>query len=76
MVIGFVLVNTAVGKDREVYDALLGVSEVTELYILFGEYDVLAKIETDSVEKLSHIVINRIRSLDGVIETKTLTGAS
>ena len=41
---------------------------------MFGEYDLIAKIEGDSFEKLGDIVLNEIRSIRGVIDTKTLTG--
>ena len=39
-----------------------------------GEYDIIAKIEAEDFEKLGEIVINNIRSIKGVIDTKTLTG--
>ncbi|GAG92382.1 unnamed protein product [marine sediment metagenome] len=37
---------------------------------MFGEYDLVVKIESDDIE----VVVNKIRSIDGVIDTKTLTG--
>ncbi|GAG54282.1 unnamed protein product [marine sediment metagenome] len=47
--------------------------EIIELHPLFGEYDLLAKIEGDDFENLGVIVVNKIISIDGVIDTKTLT---
>jgi len=41
---------------------------------LFGEYDLIAKIKADDFEKLGKIVVDQIRSIEGVIDTKTLTG--
>jgi hypothetical protein len=41
---------------------------------LFGEYDLLAKIEGDDFENLGVIVVNKIRSIEGILDTKTLTG--
>ena len=49
-------------------------SELLERDPLFGEYDLIAKIEADDFEKLGNLVVNKIRSIDGVIDTKTLTG--
>jgi DNA-binding Lrp family transcriptional regulator len=49
--------------------------EIQELYPLFGDYDLIAKIQASDYEGLSEIVVNKIRALKGVNETKTLTGA-
>ncbi len=75
MAIGFVLINTAPAHEHEVYNKLSKVPEIVELYPLFGEYDLIAKIEAENFEKLGELVINKIRSIKGVIDTKTLTGA-
>jgi len=75
MAIGFVLIKVMPRKERAVYEKLAKLSEVEELYPLFGEYDLIAKINVKDFEELSDVVVNKIRSIDGVIETKTLTGA-
>ena len=62
-------------KEKEVYSRLASLEEVEELYPLFGEYDLIAKIVVKDFEELSEVVVKKIRALDGVLETKTLTGA-
>ncbi len=74
MAVGFVLISTAPAREHEVYNALLKVKEVVELHPLFGEYDLIAKIEADDFNKLGQVVVDQIRSITGVIDTKTLTG--
>ena len=74
MAIGFVLITIAPVHEHEVYTKLSKVSEVIELHPLFGEYDLLAKIEADDFDSLGEIVVNKIRSIEGIIDTKTLTG--
>jgi DNA-binding Lrp family transcriptional regulator len=74
MSIGFVLINTAPAHEHEVYNKLRKVQKIVELHPLFGEYDLIAKIESDDFEGLGDIVLNTIRSVKGVIDTKTLTG--
>ena len=49
--------------------------EIQELHPLFGDYDLIAKIQAPDYESLSDIVVNKIRAIKGVTETKTLTGA-
>ena len=75
MAIGFVLIKVMPRMESSVYEKLVKLSEVEELYPLFGEYDLIAKINVKDFEELSDVVVNKIRSIDGVIETKTLTGA-
>jgi DNA-binding Lrp family transcriptional regulator len=74
MAIGFVLINAAPAREHDVYNKLSKVPEIIELHPLFGEYDLIAKIEADDFEDLGVVVVNKIRSIDGVIDTKTLTG--
>jgi len=74
MAIGFVLISTAPAKEHEVYNELLKVKVIVELHPLFGEYDLIAKIETEDFNVLVQVVVDKIRSIAGVIDTKTLTG--
>jgi DNA-binding Lrp family transcriptional regulator len=75
MALGFVLIKVFPTKERQVYDKLAELEEVEELYPLFGEYDLIAKIVVKDFERLSEVVIKKIRAIDGVVETRTLTGA-
>jgi DNA-binding Lrp family transcriptional regulator len=75
MALGFVLVKISPKKEKEVYEKLANLEEIEELYPLFGEYDLIAKIVVRDFEELSDVVVKKIRALDGVLETKTLTGA-
>ena len=74
MAVGFVLISAAPGKEHEVYNTLLKVSEIVELHPLFGEYDLIAKVEAEDFNALGQLVVDKIRSVAGVIDTKTLTG--
>ncbi|MFQ5883681.1 MAG: Lrp/AsnC ligand binding domain-containing protein [Thermoplasmata archaeon] len=74
MAIGFVLISTAPAKEHDVYEKLRTVPEIVELHPLFGEYDLIAKIEADDFNVLGQIVVDKIRTIPGVIDTKTLTG--
>ena len=74
MVVGFVLISTAPGKEHDVYNQLKDMPEIVEIHPLFGEYDLIAKIEVKDFNHLGKIVVDKIRTIDGVIDTKTLTG--
>ncbi len=74
MAVGFVLISTSPSKEHEVYEVLKHVPEIVELYPLFGEFDMLAKIEAKDFNELGMIVVDKIRAVPGVEDTKTLTG--
>ena len=74
MAIGFVLISTVPAKEHDVFSALSNVPEIVEIHPLFGEYDIIAKIEAEDFNKLGQIVIEKVRTVNGVIDTKTLTG--
>jgi len=73
MPIGFVLINTTPAHKKEVYDKLSEIEEIKDLHPLFEEYDFIAKIEAEKSEDLGKI-IDKIRSIEGIEDTKTLLG--
>jgi DNA-binding Lrp family transcriptional regulator len=74
LAVGFILISTAPAREHEVYNELLKVKEIVELHPLFGEYDLIAKIEAVDFNQLGQVVVDKVRSIPGVIDTKTLTG--
>ena len=74
MAISFVLISAAPAKEHDVYNKLSKVPEIIELHPLFGEYDLIAKIQAENFENIGDIVLNKIRTIKGIIDTKTLPG--
>jgi DNA-binding Lrp family transcriptional regulator len=73
--IGFVLVSTAPGQESEVHKALQEVPNIVELHPLFGEYDLIAKVEANDFDALGQAILTKFRSVPGVLHTRTLTVA-
>lgn len=74
MAVGFVLIHADAGREPDVYNELLEVPEIIELHPLFGEYDLIGKVEASDYDTLGQIITSSIRAVDGVEDTKTLTG--
>ncbi|MEF8832380.1 MAG: Lrp/AsnC ligand binding domain-containing protein [Candidatus Thermoplasmatota archaeon] len=74
MAIGFVLVKTAPAAGREVYNMVKDMDNVIEVHSLFGEYDLIIKLQAKDFNTLGQTVVDDIRSIEGVEDTKTLTG--
>lgn len=67
-----VLINTDVGAEDEVLAQVKSIDGVKEAYIVYGIYDLYAKIEAESIEKLKDIVSSKIRKLPKVRSTITM----
>ncbi|MCK4332540.1 MAG: Lrp/AsnC ligand binding domain-containing protein [Thermoplasmatales archaeon] len=74
MAIGFALVSISPLKEKEVFEKLHTIAEIVEVHPLFGEFDILVKINCKDIDEIGSIVINKIRSTNGVMDTKTLIG--
>lgn len=72
MASAFVLINTEIGSESEVLDQLKKVDAVEESYMVYGVYDVVAKVSADTMEKLKEIVTWKVRRLDKVRSTLTM----
>ena len=75
MAIGFVLMTTLPGEEGAVRQALNKVDLVTDHWMLFGEYDLIARVQADEEYALTRCIVEEIRQLPGIKETKTLIGA-
>jgi DNA-binding Lrp family transcriptional regulator len=74
VVVGFVIIHISAAHEPEVFNKLSKLKEVIELHPLFGEYDLIAKIEAKDYESIGEIIIHKIKTIDGITDTKTLTG--
>ncbi len=74
--IALVLLSTEPGREQQVVNELNTMPEVSEAMVLFGEYDVYCKIMVEDFSQLSNLILKNIRTLEGVVETTTLTAAS
>lgn len=74
MALGFVLISSDPEKERAVFEALLHVPEIKDLHPLFGEYSLIGKVEAPDFDTMGQVIVDKVRTVDGVLETKTLTG--
>lgn len=72
MATAFVLINTEIGTESEVLEALKKIDAVKEAYTTYGVYDVVAKVSADTMENLKEIVTWNVRRLNKVRSTLTM----
>ncbi|MHA2232940.1 MAG: Lrp/AsnC family transcriptional regulator [Candidatus Hodarchaeales archaeon] len=68
----FVLVNSEIGAEEQVLETLRQVSEVKEAYMVYGVYDIVARVEADEMDVLKTIILTEIRGLESVRSTLTM----
>jgi DNA-binding Lrp family transcriptional regulator len=68
----FVLINAELGSEDNVLKELKKIEGVEEAFNVYGTYDIIVKVKSDTMDKLKEIVTWRIRRLDNVRATLTL----
>ncbi len=48
---------------------------VQDITVLFGDYDLIIKLVADNLASIAKTVVETIRPVEGVVNTKTLAGA-
>lgn len=76
MVTAYILILTESNKEQAVLNELQELDEVKKADILYGEYDIIAEIELESLEQLSGFVLNNLRKIKGIKQTSTLIATS
>ena len=71
MPMAFVFMNIDGGGEQEVLQQLRSIPNVTESYMVYGVYDLVAKVEAETMDKLKEIVTWKVRRLDKVRSTLT-----
>jgi DNA-binding Lrp family transcriptional regulator len=67
----YVLIQTEVGKSAHVSAHIARLEGVISAVDVTGPYDVIVRVEADSIDDLGKMVVSRLQLTDGV--TRTLT---
>jgi DNA-binding Lrp family transcriptional regulator len=72
MPMAFVLINADLGAEEQLVKELKGIEHVKEVYVVYGVYDIVCKVEADAMEKVKETITWKIRRLDRVRSTLTM----
>jgi len=67
----FVLIETAVGKTKEVVTALEQLDKVKSVDAVTGPYDIIAIVEAESLSNIGELVTGKIHPVAGIARTVT-----
>ena len=69
--IGYILIRSSTGRENEVIERLSDYKNITEKHIIYGEWDIIARVEFEKLPELNSLVLE-IRGISGVSQTSTL----
>ena len=72
MATAFVLLNAELGTEIEVLNGLKMIDEVKETHLIYGVYDIIARIEADTMDDLRKVIGWKVRRLTRVRSTITM----
>lgn len=67
----YLLVETAVGKTRDVANTLKGLEGIESVDVVTGPYDIIAVIAGDDMTVVGNLVTEKIHTVQGVVRTVT-----
>lgn len=68
----YVLVNTELGQENSILEALNMVEAVSRIHSVYGVYDLIVEVEAESMDRLKEIILNKVRRIEHVKNTITL----
>ncbi len=67
----FILIETEVGKNREVVAAIKQLGRIDSVDIVTGPYDSIAVVEAETLNDIGDLVTGKIHPIDGISRTVT-----
>jgi DNA-binding Lrp family transcriptional regulator len=67
----FVLIETAVGRTKEVVSTLKKTKGVKSVNTVTGPYDIIALIEAENLNEIGDLITGRIHDIGGISRTVT-----
>ena len=72
MIEAYVLLRVKPGQDRAVFRKVKKLKRVTEMDTVYGEYDLLIKVQVETMEDLDSFIFDTVRAIKGVERSTTL----
>lgn len=71
MLKAYLLIICEVGLERSIEEAIRKIENVTNVDVVYGEYDLIVTVQVNDIKQLDGVV-TQIRRIKGVLRTMTL----
>lgn len=72
MATAFILINTDVAEEENVMNQLKELPEVVSVHLVYGIYDLIVKVRSDSLDELKKGVTGSLRNIPNIRSTMTM----
>jgi len=72
MVTSIILINAERSMINEVAEKLAGMSEISEVFSVSGNYDLIAVVRVEKNDDLAALVTEHLLKINGIAKTETL----
>jgi DNA-binding Lrp family transcriptional regulator len=70
--LAIVLINAEIGSEEELLRELRKVNNVSEAHAVYGVYDILAKVDAETMKELKEVITSKIRKLKNLRSSLTM----
>lgn len=67
-----VLLNVETGRERDVAQRICALEGVERAYVVYGAYDVVVIVSSETMEGLEALLMQKVRNFTGIMNTMTL----
>jgi anthranilate phosphoribosyltransferase len=71
-ILAYVLVTLNPGTEKDILKKIAYLDEVTRVSMMYGEYDAIIKVNTESLDQLNEFLTDKLRVLPDIFQTATL----
>ncbi len=68
----FVLINTELGSEIDAVREIKKIPGVSEAYLVYGTYDIVVRVDGDSLDKVKDTITHQLRTLTNVRSTLSM----
>ncbi|HWY35723.1 MAG TPA: Lrp/AsnC ligand binding domain-containing protein [Nitrosopumilaceae archaeon] len=68
----YILIGCELGSENDIVSKLSKMDKVKDARIVYGDYDIVVEVETETEAQMDSIITKKIRKLDKVRSTMTL----
>ena len=68
----YVMMKVSSGSEREICKKIVEFDEVMDVSIVYGEFDIIAKVKVDELETLENFLSENLRNIPSIMLTSTM----
>ena len=72
----FVLIAADAGAEPKIIERLKKIPCVKEVDVVFGSYDIIARIEADTIDRVRDVIMHKLSDIENIRSAEIMLGAA